>query len=118
MDMTIRKIYDTFGVSRRAIQGYEKAGLIFASGKNERGHLLYNETAQERIRQIKFFQQAGFSIKEITDIIDAPNNILRPALEERLQLLSRKMMIAPFLRPAEQTMSLMLHLKSRQKSTI
>lgn len=90
MDMTIRKICDTFGVSRRAIQGYEKAGLIISSGKNERGHLLYDETAQERIKQIKFFQQAGFSIKEIADIIDAPNSILKSALEERLQKLNEE----------------------------
>ena len=90
MDMTIRKICDTFGVSRRAIQGYEKAGLIFASGKNERGHLLYDEAAQERIKQIKFFQQAGFSIKEITNIIEAPNSTLKPALEERLQKLKEE----------------------------
>ena len=34
MDMTIRKIGEKFGVSRRAIQGYENAGLISVSGKN------------------------------------------------------------------------------------
>ena len=96
MDMTIRKICDTFGVSRRAIQGYEKAGLIFASGKNERGHLLYDEAAQERIKQIKFFQQAGFSIKEITNIIEAPNSTLKPALEERLQKLKRKKRLSSY----------------------
>lgn len=87
MKMTIREICNAFGVSRRAIQGYEKAGLISASGKNEYGHLLYDETAQERIKRIKFFQQTGFTIKEIVSIMDAPDDILKPALEKRLHKL-------------------------------
>lgn len=90
MDMTLREIGDTFGVSRRAIQGYEKAGLISASGKNERGYLLYNETSQDRIRQIKLFQQMGFTIKEIKDIIDAPGNILKTALEKQAEKLEEQ----------------------------
>lgn len=90
MDMTLREIVDNFGVSRRAVQGYEKAGLISASGKNERGYLLYDETSQGRIRQIKLFQQMGFTIKEIKDIIDAPGNILKTALEKQAEKLEEQ----------------------------
>lgn len=90
MDMTIRELCDTFGVSRRAIQGYEKAGLITASGKNNRGHLLYDETAQDRIMRIKFLQLVGFRIKDIAYIIDAPDDILKSALEEQLQKLKEE----------------------------
>lgn len=84
MDMTIRKIGEKLGVSRRAIQGYENAGLISASGKNERGHLLYDETAQERIGRIKFYQRIGFSIEEITGIIDASDELLKMILKKQL----------------------------------
>ena len=35
-----REICETLGVSRRALQGYEKAGLVTASGRNKYGHLL------------------------------------------------------------------------------
>lgn len=84
MKMTIRKITENYGVSRRAIQGYEKAGLITASGKTTRGYLLYDETTQERIKLIKFLQQIGFTVKEITNIIDAPNEILKPVLKSQL----------------------------------
>ena len=31
------------GVSRRAVQGYENAGLVRATAKNKYGHLLYGE---------------------------------------------------------------------------
>lgn len=90
MDMTLRNIYDSFGVSRRAIQGYEKAGLVSMSRKNERGHLLYDEHSQERIQKIKLFQQMGFSIKEIKILIDAPHDVLKPALEKQLERLKEE----------------------------
>lgn len=85
MQMTIRQITETYGISRRAIQGYEKAGLISSSGTTKYGHLLYDEAMQERIRLIKFYQQTRFTLKEITDIIDMPNAALKPILESRLK---------------------------------
>lgn len=62
--MTLREVCDAFEVSRRAVQGYEKEGLVSASERNERGYLLYDKTEQEKIRQIKFYQQLGFKLKE------------------------------------------------------
>lgn len=84
-DMTLREMCNALNISRRAVQGYEKAGLVSASGKNERGHLIYDENAQKRIKQIKMFQQMGFSIKEIQNIIDAPKDILKPELEKQVE---------------------------------
>ncbi len=89
-EMTLREICNTFNVSRRAIQGYEKAGLVSASARNERGYLLYDENSQERIKQIKLFQQMGFTIKEIKDIIDAPKDDLKSALVKRLKEMEKE----------------------------
>ncbi len=85
--MTLREICETLGVSRRALQGYEKAGLVTASGRNKYGHLLYDNDAEMRIAQIKFYQQLGFTIKEITVIIDAPNAVIKAALEQQVKKL-------------------------------
>lgn len=85
--MTLREVCDTLAVSRRAVQGYEKAGLVSATGKNERGYLLYDASTRERIERIKLFQQLGFSIREIKGIIDAPSDVLKPALEEQVEKL-------------------------------
>ena len=86
-EITLREMCTSFGVSRRAVQGYEKAGLVSATSKNKRGHLLYDEYSQERIQKIKLFQEMGFSIKEIRDIIDAPNYVLKYALEKQIEKL-------------------------------
>lgn len=90
MEKTLKEVCTVINVSRRAVQGYEKAGLVSASGHNNRGYLLYDEDAQKRIENVKLYQEFGFSIKEIVEIIDAPDNILKEALTERLKKLKEK----------------------------
>jgi len=84
---TLREICAGTGVSRRTIQGYEKAGLVSASGKNKYGHLLYDQAAEERIR---FYQQIGFPVREISGIIDASIPVKRKALKNRIKALKRE----------------------------
>lgn len=88
-EMTLREVCQNLGVSRRAVQGYEKAKLVSASRKTDSGYLLYNTAARERIRQIKLFQDMGFTIKEITEIIDAPADVKRTALIIRKEQLAQ-----------------------------
>ena len=82
-EFTLRDIHTSYGISRRAIQGYEKADLVSATGKNEYGHLLYDDDALARIQKIKLYQDMGFTIKEIQDIIDGPGELLKDALTKR-----------------------------------
>lgn len=81
---TLHELCDFIGISRRAIQGYEKAGLVSASSRNKYGHLLYDENAQKRIAQIKMYQEFGFTLKEIKELTDAPNPVLKAALERQV----------------------------------
>lgn len=87
MENALREVCAAARVSRRAVQGYEKAGLVSATGRNDRGYLLYDAAAQKRIEQVKMYQEFGFSIKEIVAIIDAPEDVLKAALLERLERL-------------------------------
>lgn len=88
--MTLREICNKLGVSRRAVQGYEQAGLVSASGKNKYGHLLYDPKAQKRIELIRLYQQLGFTIREIKELIDAPEATVRKALEGQIILLKEE----------------------------
>lgn len=83
--MTLREICDAIKVTRRAVQGYEKIGLVSASGRSDRGYLLYDERAFERIKQIRMFQDLGFTLKQIKEIIDMPNEQLKPIIEAQLE---------------------------------
>ena len=84
MEQTLRQICAGLKLSRRAIQGYEKAGLVAPSGKNKYGHLLYGEAELERIQLIQFYQQVGFSLKEIKSLLDAANPIKKAALQVKV----------------------------------
>ena len=84
MQQTLRQVCTELNVSRRAVQGYEKAGLVAPSGKNKYGYLLYGEEARERIRLIRFYQQIGFQLKEIKALLDAPNQIKKSALQAKV----------------------------------
>ena len=81
---TLHEICNAVGVTRRAVQGYEKAGLVCASERNKYGHLLYDEKSQKRIEQIKLYQQLGFKIREIKEFIDAPAVEVKTVLERQV----------------------------------
>ena len=82
---TLSEVCSVLEVSRRAVQGYENAGLVSATGKNKYGHLLYDEEAQRRIKQIRLLQQLGFRVKEIKDIIDAPAEVVAEAIKSQIE---------------------------------
>ena len=82
---TLREIYKTTGITRRAIQGYEKLGLVTATEKNKYGYLLYDENEVKRIEKIKLYQQFGFQLREIKELIDAPGSIAKETLERRVE---------------------------------
>lgn len=87
---TLNEIHKETGVTRRAVQGYEQAGLVSASDRNKYGHLLYDENAQKRIARIKLYQQLGFKIKEIQTLIDAPGEQVKMSLEIRISCLKEE----------------------------
>ena len=87
---TLNEIHMETGVTRRAIQGYEQAGLVLASDRNKYGHLLYDEVAQKRIARIRFYQELGFTIKEIKGLIDAPTSQVKALLEMRIGCLKEE----------------------------
>ena len=85
--MTLHELCDACGVSRRAVQGYEKAGLVQPSGRNERGWLLYDSAAQELIRTIRTYQRFGFPVKEIRLLLSLPPEGVKERLTAQKSLL-------------------------------
>ncbi|MCI8691259.1 MAG: MerR family transcriptional regulator [Lachnospiraceae bacterium] len=87
---TLQEICNELGVTRRAVQGYEKANLVSRVGKNKYGYLLFGEAERDRIRRIKLYQQFGFKIKEIKNLIDAPDCIVKETLERQVLILKKE----------------------------
>ena len=89
-NMTLRELCELVGVTRRAIQGYERIGLVSATSKNKYGYLLYDKSTMERIEKIIVFQNMEFTLKEIKEIIDAPKEVLKPIIEKQIEKLILK----------------------------
>lgn len=89
-DATLREVCAKYKVSRRAVQGYEKAGIVKSTGKNKMGYLLYDAATQERIGIIRMYQEIGFSVREIKEIIDAPKISTIPILENQMEKLKKE----------------------------
>lgn len=82
--MTLKEVCKNLGVTRRAVQGYEKAELVSSVGKNKYGYLLYDEAAIEKIRSIKMYQDFGFTIKEIKMLLTASDELYVRMMKERI----------------------------------
>lgn len=90
-EMKLKEFSTVYGISRRAIQGYENIGLVSPTREGFRGHLYYGDQAIKRIVLIKFMQDLGFSLKEIKAIIDSPKEELVSALLDKSELNHQKL---------------------------
>lgn len=90
MDKKLREVCEELNISRRTVQGYEKMGLVKATGRNKYGHLLYDERGIEKIRLVRFYQSIGFPLKEILQLMDAPVAVQRAMLEDKLKELEKE----------------------------
>lgn len=89
--ITLREVCNRVGVSRRAVQGYEEAGLVVSSGKNKYGYLLYDEAEVEKIRCIKQYQDFGFKVKEIVVLMDAPDDVYVEMLSRKMEMMKKQL---------------------------
>ncbi len=85
--MTVNEVSKLTGVSIRTLQYYDTIGLLKPSKYTESGYRLYDDIALERLQQILLFKELEFSLKEIKDIIDAPDFDREKALEQQIELL-------------------------------
>ena len=50
----------------------------------------YDESAFHRAEMIRFLQQLGFKLREVKEIIDAPDDVIKEALEKRVDELEHE----------------------------
>ena len=85
--MTVNEVSKLTGVSIRTLQYYDTIGLLKPIEYTESGYRLYDDTSLERLQQILLFRELEFPLKEIKEIIDAPNFDRNKALEQQLSLI-------------------------------
>jgi len=88
--MTVNEVSKLTGVSVRTLQYYDTIELLKPSGYTEAGYRLYDDAALERLQQILLFKELEFPLKEIKEIIDAPDFDRNKALQQQIELLTMK----------------------------
>ncbi len=65
------------GVTRRALQEYDRIGLISPTDRTEAGYWLYDDAAVQKIILIQIFVEVGYERKAIKKVLEGPQeNIL------------------------------------------
>jgi DNA-binding transcriptional MerR regulator len=94
---TIGELARAAGVRTSTVRYYERVGLLEPSDRSEGNYRLYAEDALERLRFIKAAQASGFTLEDISKLIDhhhhsaAACREVQTLLEERLGQLKQQM---------------------------
>ena len=86
--MTIKKAAELTGLTPKAIRHYESLGLCPCSRRSEGKYRLYSPRELDRLRQIRYYRELGFSLEEIGGLLDAPEEAVREALTRQRQKVS------------------------------
>ncbi len=87
---TISQVAKLTGISTRALQYYDEIGLLKPSSLTRSGYRLYDDEALQKLQQILFFKELGFSLKEIREIMQKPDFDRISALKKQKGLLLLK----------------------------
>ena len=88
---TLNEVVDLVDMTRRVIQEYEKAGLAKTpTTTNKYGHLQYDESAIERLWQIRFYRELGYNKEQIRKALSDPGYNKHDAIVEQISRLEEK----------------------------
>lgn len=69
--MKIAELENRTGLSRHTLRYYEKIGLLKEVERHPNNYRVYPEKAVERMNMVRLLKELGFSVREITSILDA-----------------------------------------------
>jgi MerR family transcriptional regulator, multidrug-efflux activator len=90
LSYTVKAVADLAGVSVRTLHHYDQIGVLKPASVSASGYRLYTEPDLERLQQILFFRELGFSLREIKAIIDSPSFDRKQAMIAHKEILLEK----------------------------
>lgn len=94
-ELTIGRLADEAGVNVETIRYYQRRGLLTEPEKPHSGHRRYPSSAAKRVRFIKRAQVLGFTLEEISGLLELDEFVdcaaTRELAEHKLQLIERKL---------------------------
>ena len=87
---TVNEVSRMTGCSVRTLHHYDAIGLLKPTQVTDAGYRLYDENAIEQLFLILLFKEIGFPLKEIRNILNAPNFDRNRILDHQIRLLQDK----------------------------
>jgi DNA-binding transcriptional MerR regulator len=78
------------GVTVRTLHHYDEIGLVESAGRTDSGYRTYGSAEIERLQEVLFFRELGFSLETIRDIVKDPSYSRAAALEQQRELLAAR----------------------------
>ena len=110
---TVKELSSLAGVSVRTLHYYDQIGLLSPARIAQNGYRQYDDAALLRLQQILFYRELDFKLKDIKELLDAPDFEQVSALESHWDALwSRLARTERLIRTVEDTIS---HLKGEKE---
>lgn len=90
MPYKVKEVAEMVGVSVRTLHHYDQIGLLKPEFVSPTGYRLYTDHDLEKLQQVLFFKELGFSLQETGEIINNPNFDRQNALKTHKELLMKK----------------------------
>ncbi len=87
MSYSIGQVARLAGVTTRTLHHYDEIGLLSPEDRSTAGYRQYGDVALARLQQILFYRELGFSLDDITVMIDDPDANPRDHLRRQHELL-------------------------------
>jgi len=88
--LSISEVSSLTGVSARTLHYYDEIGLLPPTQTTAAGYRQYGAQTLERLQHILLLRELGFPLKEIRRLLDSPDFDREKALDQHIELLTRK----------------------------
>jgi MerR family transcriptional regulator, thiopeptide resistance regulator len=88
---TVGRLAEIAHVTVRALHHYDEIGLLSPSDRSSAGYRRYHDADLERLQQILYYRELGFSLEEIAAIIDDPHADAAGHLRRQHELLTGRL---------------------------
>lgn len=72
MGYSVGQVADLAGVTIRTLHHYDEVGLLTPGGRSAAGYRVYEALDLERLQRILFYRELGFTLKDISTILEDP----------------------------------------------
>jgi MerR family transcriptional regulator, thiopeptide resistance regulator len=86
----VGEVAELTGVTVRALHHYDEIGLLRPSERSKAGYRLYDPSDLERLQQILFYRELGFSLADIGSILSDPKMNAAAHLRRQHHLLKER----------------------------